>query len=376
MIGPEPGDGTDWDKTMPGVFLSYRRSDSCDVAGRMYDVLKREFGEKNVFKDVDNIPLFVQFPEFVEKTIRECKAVLVVIGTEWGTPRLEDPEDYVRREVEVALSHGVPVLPVMVGGAEIPKKSELPESIWPLTKQNGQSVRPDPDFHKDMARLTRELVKFGLRRRKAHPKVRRLLAWAGAGLVVAAALAVFLLYWKMLPPSQLAVGYGLAYPTVNASRGQLDPAWESGRAECLEGVTKCVHLTGHLEEGGFAVVNLWKPCYLLGVFPARLPRESLYYRLAASESASPGALNVELTVKDAEKDEVHFGCAVPTDGVPRDFVIPADALRDAHVDLNELELLAFGPSSSAGALPGRFRMSVFGISTEPLPDATECELLW
>jgi hypothetical protein len=40
---------------MAAVFLSYRRADSTDIAGRLFDHLVQRIGKENVFKDVDSI---------------------------------------------------------------------------------------------------------------------------------------------------------------------------------------------------------------------------------------------------------------------------------------------------------------------------------
>lgn len=46
---------------MVAIFISYRRSDSTDTVGRIYDRLSDSFGKESVFKDVDSIPLAVDF---------------------------------------------------------------------------------------------------------------------------------------------------------------------------------------------------------------------------------------------------------------------------------------------------------------------------
>lgn len=48
------------------IFMSYRRSDSADVTGRIYDRLLQAFGKVAVFKDVDSIPLGVDFKEYLD----------------------------------------------------------------------------------------------------------------------------------------------------------------------------------------------------------------------------------------------------------------------------------------------------------------------
>jgi hypothetical protein len=150
---------------MPGVFISYRRSDAQDVAGRIFDHIAARFSRSAVFKDVDSIPLGVRFPAFLEHALRDSDAVLVLIGPTWltcrddaGRARLDDPQDFVRREVETALRLGTPTVPVTVSNAQMPSRSELPEPLRPLAERNGQAVRPDPDFHRDMDRLIQHLV--------------------------------------------------------------------------------------------------------------------------------------------------------------------------------------------------------------------------
>ena len=64
-------------------------------------------------------------------------------------------------------------------------------------------------------------------------------------------------------------------------------------------------------------------------------------------------LNVEIAVKDREKDEAHFKCSDPTDGRARNYFLSGEELTAARVDLNGLELISIGVSTAAGAPPGR-----------------------
>lgn len=146
------------------VFISYRRADSIDICGRIYDRLVRDFGEKNVFKDVDNIPFGVDFVDYLDNQVKECTVLLAVIGPKWvdveddkGRRRIDDPNDFVRIEIESALKRNILVVPVLVGSAGMPYTEDLPESLRPLTRRNGIEVRPDPDFHNDMTRLIKRL---------------------------------------------------------------------------------------------------------------------------------------------------------------------------------------------------------------------------
>ena len=142
-----------------GIFISYRREDSSDTTGRIYDRLIASFGRERVFKDVDAIPLGVDFRDYLGKRVGDCAVLIAVIGDRWqandasGKSRLANADDFVRIEIEAALSRGIPVVPVLVRGAAIPAPQTLPQSLAPLAYRNGLMVRADPDFHRDMDRL-------------------------------------------------------------------------------------------------------------------------------------------------------------------------------------------------------------------------------
>ena len=98
------------------IFISYRRSDSSDVTGRIYDRLVQHFGRENVFKDVDSIPLGVDFRSHLADSVGRCGVLLAVVGTRWMVRRavtddasLEDTRDFVRIEIESALEWHVPI---------------------------------------------------------------------------------------------------------------------------------------------------------------------------------------------------------------------------------------------------------------------------
>ncbi len=132
--GPRPG---------PRIFVSYRRDDSSAYAGRLYDYLVGRFGYDNVFIDIDSIEPGVDFTESLEKTVAKCDTVLVLIGPLWmstagrdGTRRIEDPNDFVRFEIERALSTGTRrIIPVLVGGGRVPEAEDLPDSLAWLTRR-------------------------------------------------------------------------------------------------------------------------------------------------------------------------------------------------------------------------------------------------
>jgi hypothetical protein len=152
---------------MRDIFVSYRRSESSDVTGRIFDQMKARFGEDHLFKDVDSIPLGKDFRTAISEAVGRCEVLLAVIGKDWlrvigdgGERRIDDPNDYVHIEIATALSRGIPVIPVLVENAGMPLSSELPEPLKPLAFRNATPVRADPDFHHDMDRLCFQLGKY------------------------------------------------------------------------------------------------------------------------------------------------------------------------------------------------------------------------
>jgi TIR domain len=144
----------------PAIFISYRREDTSDVTGRIYDRLVQHFGKPSVFKDVDSIPLGVDFRKHLGDSVGRCDVLLTIIGRQWlaaelSQRRLNNERDFVRIEIEAALQRNIPVVPVLVQAASMPNQEDLPETLRPLVDRNGIAVRPDPDFHEDMNRLIR-----------------------------------------------------------------------------------------------------------------------------------------------------------------------------------------------------------------------------
>jgi formylglycine-generating enzyme required for sulfatase activity len=145
---------------MSQVFISYRRDDSADVAGRIYDRLTQKYGAADVVMDVDSIPLGIDFREFLGEAVGRCRVLLAVIGPQWLdiiNRRRDDPLDFVRLEIEAALQRRIPVIPVTVSGAVMPSHDQLPPPLQLLAFRNGLAVRRNPDFHRDVDRLVNSL---------------------------------------------------------------------------------------------------------------------------------------------------------------------------------------------------------------------------
>ena len=150
---------------MPRIFISYRRQDSSNMTGRIHDSLVRQFGDRSVFRDVYDIPAGSDFRTILNHEVSQGDIFLAIIGSQWvgitdsqGNRRLDDPNDFVRIEVESALKNPqTRVIPVLVNNANMPVEEELPESLKELCYRNAVKVRTDPDFPHDMDTLVRQL---------------------------------------------------------------------------------------------------------------------------------------------------------------------------------------------------------------------------
>ena len=150
---------------MSGIFISYRRDDSAAYAGRLYDRLSAHFGADRVFMDVDDIPPGADFAAHIDAKVGSCDAMVVVVGKDWltarnpaGLLRLSDPNDLVAMEVALALQRNVLVIPVLVGGAQVPKADDLRADLKALARRNALKLS-DEDFQRDADDLIQAIEK-------------------------------------------------------------------------------------------------------------------------------------------------------------------------------------------------------------------------
>lgn len=198
---------------MAPVFLSYRRSDSDAAVGRLADELTRRFGASAVFRDVDSIRAGEDFGAVLRRAIEESEVVLVAIGKQWlnarssqGRRRLDDADDYVRKEIEQALANGKHVIPILVDGATMPAASALPASIQALAGLQAQEVRSGADFQRDIERLITALENNTQALRESREQLSTAMPMAVAAV---AAICGIGLLWVMLANAPMLVRLGL-----------------------------------------------------------------------------------------------------------------------------------------------------------------------
>jgi hypothetical protein len=135
--------------TLGRIFISYRREDTEFAAALLFDRLVAHFGEGQIFKDIDSIEPGDVFADVIRAALASCEVVLVLIGDQWlmtsddnEQRRLDDPADFVRLEIEAALARHIPVIPVLVGRASIPRAAELPSSLAELAERQAFELSP------------------------------------------------------------------------------------------------------------------------------------------------------------------------------------------------------------------------------------------
>jgi len=186
------------------IFISYRRDDSSGYAGRLYDQMSEHFGPKHVFMDVAAIEAGSDFANVIEEKIATCDALIAIIGRGWltckddqGRLRLQLSDDFVSLEIAAALKRSVEVIPVLVGGATMPRQRDLPPQLQPLARHQAVEIS-DPHFTRDVADLVEDMETPGGKRKSGLPKN----LWLAVSVVVCLlAVAIGLWNWRHLARS-------------------------------------------------------------------------------------------------------------------------------------------------------------------------------
>ncbi|MBL9151871.1 MAG: TIR domain-containing protein [Verrucomicrobiales bacterium] len=197
------------------IFISYRRDDSRNEAGRIRDGLKHRFKMRNVFMDVEDIQGGEPWRIKLEEKIREGGVFLAIIGDQWlGTlQKRAGSEDLVRQEIEIALDAGISIIPVLVGSVPVPNPQDLPPSINRLPDFNAMAVRSGSDFSTDMEKLARAIMT------KRRLKTPRIVAIGALSLIAGLGLVAW--GWSIYSPVPEAAVEPTLIPSDQAGPGNL-----------------------------------------------------------------------------------------------------------------------------------------------------------
>lgn len=133
------------------------------MTGRIYDRLVSQYGKDSIFIDVDNIQPGVDFRKRINQVLLECDILIAVIGPKWlgsaksGSVNIQNENDWVRLEIETALNRDILIIPTLVEGAQMPRASDLPESLRNFAYRHATAVSDDQDFHVHVDRLIQSI---------------------------------------------------------------------------------------------------------------------------------------------------------------------------------------------------------------------------
>ena len=155
----------------PTIFISYRRrGEGAGYGGRIADKLIEHFGKEQCFRDVDDIESGIDFVTTIREAVGTCEVLVAVIGPDWltqsndkGMRRLDDPRDFVRLEVAAALERDIRVIPVLVGGAEVPMEGQLPQVLEALSRRQAHELT-DSRWEYDVSKLIDAIESIGVKR--------------------------------------------------------------------------------------------------------------------------------------------------------------------------------------------------------------------
>lgn len=132
------------------IFISYRRTDAPSASRAVADALRRRFGAEEVFLDTQDVHAGDEWRDDVVRRVAAADVVIAVIGPHWTSAvhdhvgrAILDPaaEDVLRLEIETALRRNKELIPVLVEGAAMPPRGQLPRTFRPLTDRQASLVR-------------------------------------------------------------------------------------------------------------------------------------------------------------------------------------------------------------------------------------------
>ena len=150
------------------IFISYRRADSAEFAGRIHKKMIGAFGNEGVFRDIDDILAGRDFRFALQSITKNCNVMLVIIGPKWTEimkERSTNPIDWVRFEVETGLNRkDILVIPVLANGAAMPSVNDLPPTLIDLPNRNGVFIKEGNSFDRDVEKLILAIKTSGYER--------------------------------------------------------------------------------------------------------------------------------------------------------------------------------------------------------------------
>jgi len=159
------------------IFISYRRgSDSTLLAELVEQKLRTRFGVSSVYRDFNSVKLGENYMTSIQKALNSADVLVVIVANNFmvaeqggnGYPRIWNPSDLVRLEIETAIERGVLLVPVLAENTRMPSLEQLPPSLHPMANTNGLQLRYDrlPEDSQRLIALVQERLEGSSRKRK------------------------------------------------------------------------------------------------------------------------------------------------------------------------------------------------------------------
>jgi hypothetical protein len=187
---------------MGGIFINYRKGPHTGQVEALHDRLAEHFGADQVFLDLSMHP-GARYPDELRARVAVCEVFLAIIHPGWSTdadatgrPRITLEDDWVRKEIALALEHGRTVIPVLLGKAALPRREDLPGSIREMPMRQRMQIAQGRWRH-DVNRLITELEQYVSAWTPPLPATPngRPRRWPAVALITAGAALVALLPW-------------------------------------------------------------------------------------------------------------------------------------------------------------------------------------
>ena len=253
---------------MVKIAISYRRSDSQDITGRIFDRLAQHYGKETVFRDIDSMQPGIDFRDQISKALATSDVLLAIVGPKWlglgeGTRhRIDNEDDPVRVEVETALTRKIPIVPVLVGDMMMPEAIHLPPSLRDFAYRQAVTVDGGRDFDHHVDGLIRALdqhfsafrnhapapTQIISKKQRPYSWLARIYVLVGIGFVAIAGVLMALIFHngeKSLPAVEHTQAPSASAPDITGGPARVD---NGAQAERVWAVTKDTASVGVLED--------------------------------------------------------------------------------------------------------------------------------
>jgi len=169
------------------IFINYRRAESLKDARHLAKLIDAGPFRGRIFIDLKGLDGAPDWLHELERQVASSDAMISIICPDWaevrdadGKRRIDNDKDFVRFELAEAFRRNIPVIPVLVDGARMPKGSELPDNLLYLTRPQAELLRAE-SFDADCAKIAKRVqAEIAARRKRGVP------GWAAAAAAFAA----------------------------------------------------------------------------------------------------------------------------------------------------------------------------------------------